>query len=69
VERIKREYGVECDVGEPRVNYRESVTRKAQFDFQHKKQSGGQGQVGGWVGGWVFLLVGGLLFGWVMSHM
>ena len=28
VERIKREYGVDCDVGEPRVNYRESITRK-----------------------------------------
>ena len=46
VERIKREYGVECDVGQPRVNYRESITRKAQFDYQHKKQSGGQGQFG-----------------------
>jgi elongation factor G len=46
VERIKREYGVECDVGQPRVNYRESITRKATFDYQHKKQSGGQGQYG-----------------------
>lgn len=46
VERIKREYGVDCDVGQPRVNYRESITRKASFDYQHKKQSGGQGQFG-----------------------
>eukprot|EP00960_Hanusia_phi_P012959 378963-Hanusia_phi.AAC.1 len=43
---IKREYGVECEVGQPRVNYRESITKKADFDYQHKKQSGGQGQYG-----------------------
>ena len=37
---------VECEVGKPRVNYREAVTRRAEFDYLHKKQSGGQGQYG-----------------------
>lgn len=38
VERMKREYGVECTVGEPRVNYRETITQKASFNYLHKKQ-------------------------------
>lgn len=46
VERMKREYKVECDVGKPRVNYRETITKKTPFDYLHKKQSGGQGQYG-----------------------
>jgi len=46
VERIKREYGVECVSGAPKVNFRESITRKAEFDYLHKKQSGGAGQFG-----------------------
>ena len=33
-------------MGKPRVNYREAVTRRAEFDYLHKKQSGGQGQYG-----------------------
>ena len=41
---MKREYGVECTVGEPRVNYRETITQKADFNYLHKKQSGGSGQ-------------------------
>ena len=44
IERIRREYGVECLVGEPRVAYRECPTRAVEFDFRHKKQSGGSGQ-------------------------
>ena len=44
VERMKREYGVEVKIGEPRVNYRETITSKVNFNFLHKKQSGGAGQ-------------------------
>ena len=44
VERIRREYGVEVEVGAPKVSYRESATRTAEFNFKHKKQTGGSGQ-------------------------
>ncbi len=50
VERMKREYKCEVDVGEPRVNYRECITARASFDYLHKKQSGGSGQYGRVVG-------------------
>ncbi|CAK7896962.1 elongation factor G, mitochondrial [[Candida] anglica] len=46
VERIKREYGVECTTGKPQVAYRETITAPTDFDFTHKKQSGGAGQFG-----------------------
>jgi elongation factor G len=46
VERIKREYKVDAKVGKPRVNFRETITQRAEFDYLHKKQSGGQGQYG-----------------------
>ncbi|KAK2969237.1 hypothetical protein RJ640_003471 [Escallonia rubra] len=46
VERIRREYKVDATVGKPRVNFKEIVTQGAEFDYLHKKQSGGQGQYG-----------------------
>ncbi len=44
VERMKREYNVECNVGQPKVNYKETVNKKVTFDWLHKKQTGGSGQ-------------------------
>jgi elongation factor G len=44
VERIRREYKVEVEVGAPKVSYREAPTAKATFNFKHKKQTGGSGQ-------------------------
>jgi elongation factor G len=44
VERIRREYKVEVEVGPPKVSYRESATKPASYDFTHKKQTGGSGQ-------------------------
>jgi elongation factor G len=44
VERIRREYKVEMEVGAPKVSYRESPTRKANWKYTHKKQTGGSGQ-------------------------
>lgn len=46
LERIKREYKAEVEVGAPQVNYRETIRRKADFDYTHKKQTGGSGQYG-----------------------
>ena len=46
VERMRREYNVECTTGKPQVSYRESITVPATFDYTHKKQSGGAGQYG-----------------------
>lgn len=50
VERMKREYNVECSTGKPQVSYRESITIPADFDYTHKKQSGGAGQFGRVIG-------------------
>ena len=44
VERIKREYKADVVVGAPKVNYRECPTALADFDYKHKKQTGGSGQ-------------------------
>jgi elongation factor G len=44
VDRMKREFQVEANVGAPQVAYRETITRAAEIDYTHKKQSGGAGQ-------------------------
>ncbi|MEM6979926.1 MAG: elongation factor G [Planctomycetota bacterium] len=44
IERIRREYGVEIEVGAPKVSYRESPTKSIEFNYKHKKQTGGSGQ-------------------------
>ncbi len=44
VDRMKREFGVEANIGAPQVAYRETITRVADIDYTHKKQSGGSGQ-------------------------
>jgi len=44
VDRMKREFKVKCEVGEPQFAYREAITTSAQIDYTHKKQSGGSGQ-------------------------
>jgi elongation factor G len=44
VERIRREYKVDCTVGAPKVSYRETPTRETPFNYKHRKQTGGSGQ-------------------------
>jgi len=44
VDRMKREFSVEANVGAPQVSYREAITKVAEIDYIHKKQSGGSGQ-------------------------
>ncbi len=44
VDRMKREFKVEANIGAPQVAYRETITRLAEVDYTHKKQSGGSGQ-------------------------
>ena len=44
IERMKREYKAEVKVGQPEVAYREAITQKAEFNYTHKKQTGGSGQ-------------------------
>ena len=44
VDRMKREFKVEANVGAPQVAYRETITKQAEIDYTHKKQTGGSGQ-------------------------
>ncbi|MDQ7006182.1 MAG: elongation factor G [Acidobacteriota bacterium] len=44
VERMRREYAAEVETGAPQVAYREAISRRADFDYLHKKQTGGSGQ-------------------------
>ena len=46
VERMKREYNAEVETGAPQVAYREAVTSRAEYNYIHKKQTGGSGQYG-----------------------
>ncbi|MBW2263684.1 MAG: elongation factor G [Deltaproteobacteria bacterium] len=44
VDRLKSDFGVTADVGEPSVEYRETITRELRHEFKHVKQTGGRGQ-------------------------
>ena len=44
VDRMRREFKVEANIGAPQVAYRETISREAEIDYTHKKQSGGTGQ-------------------------
>lgn len=44
IDRMKREFGVEANIGAPQVAYRETITKKTSITYTHKKQSGGAGQ-------------------------
>ncbi len=44
IDRLKREFKVEANIGAPQVAYRETITKEIEVDYTHKKQSGGSGQ-------------------------
>ncbi|MCF6328159.1 MAG: elongation factor G, partial [Devosiaceae bacterium] len=44
IDRMRREFNVEANIGQPQVAYRETITKSCDIDYTHKKQSGGSGQ-------------------------
>ena len=44
VDRMRREFKVDANVGAPQVAYRETISRRSEIDYTHKKQTGGAGQ-------------------------
>merc|ERR1719253_1877673 len=44
IDRMMREFNVECKIGPPQVAYREAISKTAEISYTHKKQSGGSGQ-------------------------
>jgi elongation factor G len=50
LERMRREYNLDVVTGEPKVKYRETITQRTTYDYQHKRQSGGRGQYGKVIG-------------------
>jgi elongation factor G len=46
VDRLRTEFGVECEVGRPSVSYREAMSRPMEMEYKHVKQTGGHGQYG-----------------------
>jgi elongation factor G len=46
IKRLKQKYGVEVDIADPKIPYRETIRKKAEAQGKYKKQSGGRGQYG-----------------------
>ncbi len=46
LEKLKKNFGVEVELGKPKIAYRETITKKSNAEYKHKKQTGGHGQYG-----------------------